>query len=250
MKLMRITLASMFVALGGIAVACSSSSTTSTPDGGTPVVDSGAKKEASVAPGTDGGSSVSCPITVKDSDIIAFKAPNANMTGACSDTDMTNLKTKFNDANASFTDVYNAIGASCQKCVFSSQMDANWQPIVWAPDMMSGTALVNFGACYVNVPGGSMACGKGVEDDEQCLETACPSPDCDGTDMGQSCISSADMGTCMTYSTEYTTGCGSAAKTLDTTCGDLLIAINFMCGNGSLDGGTGGSEGGVDAGGD
>jgi hypothetical protein len=241
----------MFVALGGIAVACSSTSSGGgTPDGGgTQATDSGKKPAPEAGGGSTEGGSISCPVAVKASDVLAFKSPNANMNGACTDTDLTNLKTKFNDANATFTDVYNAVGASCQKCVFSSQMDANWQPIVWVPDMAGGMAMVNFGACYVNVPGGSMACGKGVQDDQQCLTTACPSPDCDGTDMGQSCIGAAAMGDCMMYETEFTTGCGSASKTLDTTCGDLLIAINFMCGNGSLDGGVP-SEGGVDAGGD
>jgi hypothetical protein len=252
MKLTRITFASLFVAVGGIAVACSSSTTQVTSDGGTGPVDSGPKKEASVTPMGDGGSSgTTCPVAVKSSDIMAFKSPSANMLGACSDTDLSNLKTKFNDAMATFMDLYTAVGASCQKCVFSNSTDSNWQEIVWLPDMATGmgNAMINFGACYVSVPGGSAACGKGVEDDQQCLTTACPSPDCDGTDMGQSCIGSAAMGDCMMYETEYTTGCGSAAKTLDATCGDALIAINFMCGNGSLDGGTGGggTDGGTDA---
>jgi hypothetical protein len=61
-----------------------------------------------------------------------------------------------------------------------------------------------------------------------------PDAVCDGIDMGQSCINSAAGGDCKTYETEYATGCGSSVKTLDKTCGDLVTAINFMCGNGSV----------------
>jgi hypothetical protein len=169
-------------------------------------------------------------------DVLTFKAPKAKAVGACTSTDLSAMKTKLADANTTFTDVFKAIGPGCQACVFSAQADGFWQPIVWVPDVASGYAMINFGACYVNVPGGSTACGKGVQDDQQCLTTACPSPDCDGTDMGKACLASAGSGACKTYEAEVTTGCGANAKTLDSTCGDLTIAVNFMCGSGSLDG--------------
>jgi hypothetical protein len=162
---------------------------------------------------------------------------------SCSPNDIDAITTKFNDAMATMTDVYNAVSTTCQKCLFSDQTSASWQPLVWQPNMATGggNAFVNFGACYAVAPGGSAACGKGVSDDQFCLDSVC-SANC----SGQGCVAAAQMGGCMTQANEVTTGCGSAQSALDATCGKLLDAINVVCGSGPADGGS--SEGGTDSG--
>ena len=244
MKWTRVSLASLLAA-GSVVIACSSSSTTveTSPDSG--VVDAG-KPDTSVAPdgatpiGND-GSSPGCPGPVTADDIIAWKAPKAASPGSCSPTDMANLTAKFNDDNATYMDIYTAIGATCQACVFSNQADTNWQEIVWSPDMASGNAFVNFGACYDLAPGGSAACGKGVQDDQFCYEAACPDACTD--QMG--CSTTASSGVCMMYDSEVTSGCGSAVTALDKDCSDAIDAIQFQCGNGTFgDGGAAADSGG------
>jgi hypothetical protein len=201
--------------------------------------------DAGLAPSQEGGQSYgACPIGVADSDILPWKVPVASP-GACTAADMSALRSKVMDANATFDDVYNAVSSTCASCVFSDQASANYQPIVWSPDMAAGTAFVNFGACYAVAPGGSAACGKAFQDEQSCLETACPRPDCDGTDMGQTCQSSAAMGACMKYASEVLTGCGSNTATLDKACGSgasitdsFMTIVDVVCGSGPGDGGS------------
>jgi hypothetical protein len=85
------------------------------------------------------------------------------MVGACSNNDIADINAAINAKYPTFTGIYMAItSASCRTCVFSNAGDANWQPIVWDPDMVTGmgNAFQNYGACYAVVPGGSAACGK------------------------------------------------------------------------------------------
>jgi hypothetical protein len=170
-----------------------------------------------------------------------WKAPVA-APGSCSAADMTAITTKLNDSTATFTDAYNAVSSTCQKCLFSDETSANWQPLVWDPDMATGggNAFINFGACYAVAPQGSAACGKGISDDEFCVNAVCPQQ-CGQT---QACVNSAQMGGCMTQNQEVTTGCGSAMTALDATCGKLLDAIDVVCGSGGSDGGS--SDSGTD----
>jgi hypothetical protein len=217
--------------------------TTSTTDGGDTTggggkTDSGVvhKEGGTVDPGTEAGtSSGACPAPVDTTMIPAWKAPKTGSAGSCSDTEIAAINTKAMDANATFTDLYNAItSAGCKSCVFSSEMDANWQPIVWSPDMASGTAFVNFGACYDVAPSGSAACGKGVQDDEFCLTAACPTTCTD--QMG--CVSAADTGACKAQGDEVTSGCGSALTQLNAKCSKFISGLTVVCGAGAGDGGT------------
>ena len=118
--------------------------------------------------------SFSCPEAVDPTQFPAFKSPNFDLVRVCSSADIAALNKEASDTTATFTDLFNSVPPACQACVFSSQNDATWQIIVWQPDMASGTAFVNFGACYAVAPGGSVACGKGISDDEFCLTDACP----------------------------------------------------------------------------
>jgi hypothetical protein len=191
-----------------------------------------------------GASYGACPIAVRDSDILPWKVPVATP-DACSPADMATLRSELMNPNATFTDVYKALSSKCAACVFSDQASTNYQPIVWSPDMAAGTAFVNFGSCYAVAPGGSASCGKGVQDEQSCLQAACPMPDCDGTDMGQGCQSSAAMGDCMKYTSEVLTGCGSNTAALDKACGSggpepasFMSLVDVVCGSGPGDGGS------------
>jgi hypothetical protein len=184
-------------------------------------------------PGFDSGPpSMGCPGPVDPSQIFPWKAPASNTQGSCSENDLATLSKVINDPNASFQSVYDSLkgSPSCQSCVFSSQSDANWQPIVWSPDQASGNAFVNYGACFAVAPGGTFACGKGIEDDELCFEAACPYDTC--TDQN-GCATQADQGVCAQYSKEATVGCGSAINSLDSACGDFVNELRIVCGNGT-----------------
>jgi hypothetical protein len=133
------------------------------------------------------------------------------------------------DTTATFTDIYNSVSPSCQTCVFSSLNDPTWQVIVWDPNMSSGSAFVNFGACYGVAPGGSAACGKGVQDDEFCLETACPPASC-SDQMGCDQAAVAAGGTCAQYNQEVSTGCGSNLTALNNVCNTFIDGVTVVCG--------------------
>jgi hypothetical protein len=181
-------------------------------------------------PDYDSGPSTGCPGPVDPSEIFPWKAPAPNTQGSCSESDLSALKTQINDPNASFQSVYDALSAPCQGCVFSSQSDPNWQPIVWSPDKASGNAFVNYGACFAVAPGGTFACGKGVEDNELCIEAACPYDTC--MDQ-QGCAQSAEGSMCAVYNKETISGCGNAIDQLSNACNDFVNEIRIVCGGGT-----------------
>jgi hypothetical protein len=227
-------------AASSLAGGCTTTTTTVTDDGGG--TGTGTTKEGGtthpdsgvVATG-DGGSTTStgnCPATVDTSMIPAYKSGKSTP-GACSAADVSAVMTQLNNTMATFMDVYNAVSASCQGCMFAASGDANWALITWDPDMASGTAFVDYGVCFEKAPGGSAACGKGVQDDQFCLDMACPQT-C--TDQ-QGCVSSASMGGCMAQDSEVTTGCGSSLTALNAKCGKFIDALNTVCGGGASDAG-------------
>jgi hypothetical protein len=184
-------------------------------------------------PGFDGGPmSSSCPGPVDKSQIFPWKAPAPNTQGSCSESDLSALNTQLNDPNATFQTVYDSIkgSPSCQSCVFSSQGDANWQPIVWSPDQASGNAFVNYGACFALGPGGSNACGKAVEDNELCVDAACPYDVC--TDY-QGCAQQAEQSECAVYDKETISGCGSSINQISNACNDFVNELRIVCGGGT-----------------
>ena len=189
---------------------------------------------------------IACPDAVDTSQIPQWKAPVASP-AACGQSDLSTLKAEIANANATFNDVYNALGSdACKRCVFSDQASANWQLFVWVPDMKTGMgdAFVNYGACFATAAGGSAACGKAEQDDQSCLQMACPSPSCDGTDRGQSCISSSQMGACKQFSDSMMGSCGGQKPNLDAECKDLLAMMDVLCVTGPGDGGS--SDSGTD----
>ena len=220
------------MASSGALAACSGSSSGG-PDNGSdsgPNTSRDASADHNVSPLTDGSSPTTCPAAVDTTMIPAWKAPKTGTTGACSATDLANINAKAADTSATFSDLFNAItNPTCQACVFSTETDATWQTIVWSPDMASGTAFVNFGACYDLAPSGSAACGKGVQDDEFCLEAACPTT-C--TDQ-QGCITAAATGVCKAQGDEVTSGCGSAVTSLNAKCSKFADGLAIVCGSGA-----------------
>jgi hypothetical protein len=226
--------------------ACGNDSTSTTPqDGG--ILEASAKDHTAPTAADTGASSMSCPNAVDAKMLPTWKAPNSALAGGCSASDIAAFSTAANKTGATFTDLYTSVmgSPSCVACIFSTEMDANWQPIVWSPDQMSGTAFVNFGACYAEAPGGSAACGQGVQDDEFCVEAACPMMTC--TDQ-TGCVQAAEMDQCKTQNAEVTSGCGASLTKLNTSCGKFLDGLKTFCaGNG--DGGTSeaGTDGGLDA---
>jgi hypothetical protein len=226
-------------AASALAGGCTTTTTTVTDDGGptgtgkeggTTHPDSGGVTQSEGGSSTSGGN---CPAMVDTSMIPTYKSAKGGQNGACTAGDISAVMTKLNDAMATFTDVYNAVGANCQKCMFASSGDANWALITWDPDMASGTAFVDYGACFELAPGGSAACGKGVQDDQFCLDMACPQT-C--TDQ-QGCVTSASMGGCMAQDAEVTSGCGSSLTALNAKCGKFVDALNTVCGGGASDAG-------------
>jgi hypothetical protein len=184
----------------------------------------------------------SCPGPVNANDIIPWKPPTT-APGACTQMDVDAVKPLLASAATSFTDIYNALGNSCRQCMFSEMTSANWQPIVWSPDMAAGTAIVNYGACFAAASGGSAACGKATEDDQQCLDLACSAPGCNIA-APPDCTGTAQMGACLMYENTMTGACGANLMMLGAQCNTVLGMMNVLCGTSPDDGGS--SDSGTD----
>jgi hypothetical protein len=220
-------------AIGGVAVACSSLSVACSAEDGGVVVPKKPQADASTAmPAPTVPSQTSCPGAVDLSAVPAWKVPSPVAPGACSTNDLAILAAQIENSNTTWTAVYDAIpSASCRGCVFSKRDDPNWQVAVWDPDMASGIAFVNYGACFALAPGGSDACGAAIQDDQFCVEAACAQT-C--TDQ-QGCVSEASMGVCAAQDGAITTSCGTQLTQLNAACGQFIDAVKLVCGGGAPD---------------
>jgi hypothetical protein len=180
---------------------------------------------------TGSSTSGTCPPpTVDSSQFPQWKAP-IQIPGACDASDLANINTAIMQTNPTFTSIYNSIVAqSCKTCVFSNKTDANWQPIVWDPDMATGkgNGIQNFGACYAVAPNGSAACGKGQQDFQFCANIACPTSSCPNQ---TACLTSASSarGACSSEAAESTTGCGASLQSLSTACSTFIDGVKIVC---------------------
>jgi hypothetical protein len=241
-----------FVLLG-----CSSSSTTETPDASAPSDASvnhpdGANVVPDSGPLDDAGLCVGMPME------LGKYAPAMQMPGACSPDELSTLNTKIQDGMSTFLDLYDAVGASCQKCVFSNASDVNWQFIVFVPDLAAEKTAVMMqttepvfqnvtGACYQFLSSAGSACAEAQTKADECDQTACAG--CVDTADSKAC----DMAACSSQFGAVVTSCGDATKqaALDAMCGlsagalDLSKALAGACGGG----GDGGVEGGAPDGG-
>jgi hypothetical protein len=190
---------------------------------------SGSGSGGSGGSGSGGSTGGTCPGTVLQSSLPAWKAPKTGTAGACNATDISALDAAAAKSGATYQDVYNSItSTTCRACVFSNETDAQWQLVVWAPDYASNQAVVNYGACYAT-GGGGTACGNADFQTETCLNLACPSTCADVT----TCQKTAATGTCATELNGLNSSCGTQTTTLESKCDTFADAVNVVCGPGA-----------------
>jgi len=188
---------------------------------------------------------------------------STQMLNACTQTELGTLDTMIRSSSGTtYVALYGMVGASCQKCLFSSSSDGNWQSFVWVPSMQqviadldagggSGTVFDNtVGACIAHVPAGGTMCAVAATQNDECHQTSC-----------FNCTSQSDFDTCEN-SSAAATQCGSIdTRATDcmsrdqynqalTQCGfdltaktvDFKAMLNVTCGTGTPaspgDGGT------------
>ncbi len=231
-------------------------------DGGL-TFDTGAKND------TGGGS-----LCRTQSDVFGTAGASTQTLNACTPTELGTLDTMIRSSTGTtYVALYGMVGASCQKCLFSSASDANWQSFVWAPDMQhvlsdldagAGKSTVfdnSVGACVAHVAAGGSSCGLAATHNDECYQTSCQS--CASQSDFDGCISdpqtAAQCGQVDTRATDCMTkdqynqalvqcGFDLGAKTID-----FKVLLNVTCGTGkgaSSDGGTdsGSDSGSTDAG--
>ncbi len=158
-----------------------------------------------------------------------FKPPPARIPGACSATDIQRFQSNFNTANT-YSDLGTGLSASCVSCVFSHESDAAWTEIVTDPSGIQG--FVNFGACYA-AKSGVDGCGKAVEYQELCISVSCAA--CSSANASSCSSSTTVQNACdANFGAAIGANCPSdptTAKALDDTCGNVVNAVTFLCGN-------------------
>ncbi len=185
---------------------------------------------------------------------------------ACTPTELGILDSMIRSSSGTtYVALYGMVGAGCQKCLFSSASDANWQSFVWAPDMQhvladldggAGNSNVfdnSVGACIAHVAAGGSACGLAATHNDECYQSSC-----------QSCVSQAEYDGCIS-DPQTAAQCGqddtraTDCMTKDqynqalVECGfdlnaksiDFKVLFNVTCGTG-----IGASDGGTDSGSD
>lgn len=199
--------------------------------GGSPSCGGGSAIYADAA--SEAGST--CPLSVAGLKTPTWKAPKTGTVGACSPAELDILQQTSANPDRSFTDLYNAMTSdTCRACVFSTETDSTWQPIVWSPSMASGSAFLNFGACFAFVSGGSAACGKAVQDNQFCFDAACPDICADRT----TCLNVAGLDTCAPQGTVVRSACGPASGAIFKTCDTFIDGLRAVCGPVIVDAGT------------
>jgi hypothetical protein len=90
-------------------------------------------------------------------------------------------------------------------------------------------AFVNFGACFATAPGGSVACGRAVQQVEICLDVVCDRGVC-GTDSAvQKCVQQSLKAPSSCGKYDVATACPNLAS-LGNVCGTAFDAIRVACG--------------------
>lgn len=176
-----------------------------------------------------------CPVSIATLKTPTWKAPKTGTTGACTQAELDTLEQTSANADKTFTDLYDAVTSdACRACVFSTETDDTWQPIVWSPTRESGAAFLNFGACFDVASGGSPACGKAVQDDEFCLNAACP----DICTDQKTCLNQASLDACSAQGTAVQSGCGSSQAAIFKTCDTFIDGLRVVCGPLVVDAGS------------
>lgn len=118
--------------------------------------------------------------------------------------------------------------ASCAKCIFSKEADAQWRPVVYIG--ASGDAIVNYAACFARAAGGNEACGREVHEWGDCYAKVCDATAC-GTDAAIDACYGTKTVSDLCDGHNPTTACGGAAKyaSLDNVCGTYIEVARTLC---------------------
>lgn len=228
----------------------------------------GAEGGIGIGNGDSGGNGTG-PACLTSSQTFGNAGPATQMLNACSQTELATLDSMIrSSAGTTYVALYGMVGASCQKCLFSSASDTNWQSFVWVPDMQhvladldagTGTSTVfdnSVGACVGHVTAGGSACGLAATQNDECYQSSC-----------LTCTTQSDFDKC-TNASQTAAQCGSndtratdcmskdqynqalvqcgfdlAAKTID-----FKTLFNVVCGTGAGASTDGGTDGGNDSG--
>ena len=202
--------------------------TVSSSDAGS-TTDAGKKDGSTAKPPADGGDEEEPKSCLDPKPVDATRAPykTAKQTlGACKESDLVALA-KAIEGNNELTweglkDAVTAESEECAKCVFSTETDENWGPIIF---LKSGDeAFLNKGACFELAAAGAdsaEACGKSVQNVELCTNVACSK--CESSEDRQSCGEEAlgEGGPCVEELEAVTaaSGCGSKVSAYAKACG-------------------------------
>jgi hypothetical protein len=245
------------LALGAVAVACSSSNG-SAPGGGdagsdattSPGDDSGAG-DGSAPDASDGGgladgrapdAGPTCPpaaitATVASYDqTFGFKIPVVSVVPACSAADLVTYEDNFKNL-FQWTDLVKNLPQACADCILTPSTAQGYGPYVTL-DVAKKQGFSNPGACYAQVtaesggtPQEAEACGKAMTYTEFCLLEAC---DCaqGGPDPKavEACATKAlaPGGACATFYAGHTS-C-KLTKAQETFCNSLKNGVAYLCG--------------------
>ena len=164
--------------------------------------------------------------------ITPWKAPPA-VSSACSASDMTYFASVA--ANQTWLGVESLMktrNQRCAQCIFSHDTDAVWRPVIYSGT--EGNAWVNYGACFARTPGGSEACGRGVDAWSDCYGKVCDATAC-GTDAAlKTCYASPTVqASCDGYNPTTICGGSSQYASLNNVCGTYIEVARALCAAGN-----------------
>jgi hypothetical protein len=219
-------------------------SSTAAPAASDDAATQGEKKAGDGGSGGDGSTAASCPGTAPTKADLdqsgGWKPPPAKQ-NVCTAADITAFETNLN-ASGTYLDLIKGLPAACGACILGKEADSTWPFVV--TDDKGELGFFNYGACYARAPGGSEACGKGVQYSEFCITASCS--DCASDSESTACESdTATQTACSTnFDADIQAGCGSdqaKLQALDDACGKATLAVAVLCGGGApADAGGGG----------
>jgi len=147
-----------------------------------------------------------CPIAgTVNAAALPYKSPYV-AAGSCTTADLTALST-YVDNGGTFPGWKTAVPIGCQGCIFGSDTETLWRPILENGGVLSG---INVGGC-IAVATGSDACGRAYQQWYECRPEACTGcPDGDSAAL-QKCMAAASKGPCKKAFDEVSAICGDVA---------------------------------------
>ncbi len=183
-----------------------------------------------------------CPLQVNLDAVRKVHPPKPNTRGSCTNAELALV-------GGPFADVLAGVSATCAGCLFSEAADTtNSQFFIWT-DGTHTAAVVNAGACFGSpYSGGNADCGLGAEEQQSCLDAACPrdtigNTTCPGL-TNDECVAGALAGDCERYRDQKITNCGglSALAGVQSMCfdsgGSPARGVMLLCGGAVSDAGS------------